>query len=86
MHKKIVVENTLQSHIDFLEKSGYDVHKLYKNENLYNITSSKYDGIIVNDLNEISSGENINYKTNSPVIEAKGKTPEQVYDILNSTR
>ena len=85
MHKKIVVENSLQNHIDFLEKSGYDVHKLYKNENLYNITSSKYAGIIVDDLSKIGSESNTNNKTNAPIIEAKGKTPEQVYDILNST-
>ncbi|MGF7060359.1 YkuS family protein [Brassicibacter mesophilus] len=82
MNRKIVVENTLTSHIDFLEKSGYDVHKLYKNENLNNITSFDYDGIVISDKNNIDLNTGKDYRTGAPIIEAKNKTPEEVYNIL----
>lgn len=84
MDKKIVVENTLQSHIDFLEKSGYDVHKLYRNKNLNNITSFDYDGIVVNDTREINLESGKDYRTGAPIIEAKGKSPEEIFNILRS--
>ncbi|WP_425447683.1 YkuS family protein [Dethiothermospora halolimnae] len=84
MEKKVVVENTLKSHIDFLENSGYDVHKLYKNKNLNNITSFDYDGIVVSDTNKTNMSSSTDYRTGAPIIEAKNKTPEEVYNILRS--
>lgn len=82
MDKKVVVENTLQSHIDFLEKSGYDVHKLYKNQNINNIESFNYDAIVVSSMSEGFSGGH--GRPSAPVIEAKGKTPEEVFNILRT--
>lgn len=84
MNKKVVVENTLKSHIDFLERSGYDVHKLYKNENLNNIISFEYDGIVINDLDQINTDSSTDYRPGAPVIEAKDKSPEEVFNILRS--
>lgn len=82
MDKKVVVENTLKSHIDFLEKSGYDVHKLYKNENVNKIESFDYDGIVVSNMKDIPMGSNS--RPSAPVIEAEGKTPEEIFNILRS--
>lgn len=84
MNKKIVVESTLKSHIDYLEQGGYEVHKLYKNENLNNITSFDYDGIVVEDLSNINMETSTSYRPGAPVVEAKDKTPEEVFNILRS--
>ncbi len=84
MNKKVVVENTLKSHIDYLEDSGYDVHKLYRKENVNNITSFEYDCIVVNDLSNINLNSSTDYRPSAPIIEAKGKTPEEVFNILRS--
>ncbi|WP_176461732.1 YkuS family protein [Anaeromicrobium sediminis] len=83
MDKKVVVENTLKPYIDILEESGYDVHKLYKNENANKIESTKYDGVVVSSAKNIPMGHNS--KINVPIIEAEGKTPEEVLNILIST-
>ncbi len=82
IEKKVVVENTLKSHIDFLEKSGYDVHKLYKNENVNNIESFQYDGIVVSSMKNVPMGAGS--RPSAPIIEAEGKTPEEVFNILRS--
>lgn len=84
MNKKVVVENSLKSHIDYLQQSGYDVHRLYKNKNVNNITSFEYDGIVVNDLSDINMDSSTDFRPGSPIIEAKGKTPEEVYNLLRS--
>ncbi|EOD01553.1 YkuS family protein [Caldisalinibacter kiritimatiensis] len=82
MNNKIVVENTLNSHIDFLKNSGYDVHKLYQNKNLNNIQSNVYDAIVISSLaNTPMSSNNL---PNTPIIEAEGKTPEEVYDMIKT--
>ncbi len=84
MSKKIVVENILTPHIEFLKDSGYDVYTLYKNENLNQITSSEYKAIIVSGLDRFSTDE-ANYNSPSaPIIEAKGQTPEEIYNLLES--
>lgn len=80
MEKKVVVENTLKPYIEFLEESGYDVHKLYKNENASRIESTKYDGVVVSSTKSIPIKRNS--KLNVPIIEAEGKTPKEVLDIL----
>lgn len=82
MDKKVVVENTLQSHIDFLEQCGYDVHKLYKNENVGNIESFNYDAIVVSSMKNVPMGATS--RPSAPIIEAEGKTPEEVFNILRA--
>lgn len=82
MNKKVVVDNTLTSHIDYLKDAGYDVHKLYKNENVNLITSFDYDGIVIADKNNVDLNAGNDYRTGAPIIEAKNKTPEEVYNIL----
>lgn len=82
MDKKVVVENTLKSHIDFLEKCGYDVHKLYKNENVNNIESFDYDAIVISSMKNVPMEGTS--RPSAPIIEAEGKTPEEVFNILRT--
>lgn len=84
MHKKVVVENTLPSYIEYFQKSGYDVHRLYLNKNVDNISSKDYDGIIVTDLNSHNLASQGNRGFDIPIIEAKGKSPEEVYNMVKS--
>jgi len=84
MDKRVVVENTLESYISFLEDAGYDVHKLYKNENVNSISSFDYDGIVISDSSSLSLSHTEGNRPSAPIIEAKGKTPEEVFNILRS--
>ncbi|RKD30605.1 YkuS family protein [Thermohalobacter berrensis] len=83
-YKKIVVENTLEPYIEYLKNNGYDVHKLYLNKNANNITSPEYEAIILSNKNKMNTTQgNIN---NLPVIETKGKSPQDVYNELRNLR
>lgn len=83
MTRKVVVENTLDSYINYFKKSGYDVHKLYVKENIGNVMNSDYDGIIIEDINKVTPELHPNYINAAPIIEAKGKTPKDVYSLLS---
>lgn len=84
MTKKVVVENILTPHIEYLKEVGYDVYTLYKNSNLNDITSPEYEAIIVSGIdNLITDGSNYN-RPSAPIIEAKGQTPEEIHSILES--
>ncbi len=84
MSKKVVVENTLTSYIDYLEQSGYDVYTLYKNDNIDKISSPEYKAIIVSGLDILSTKDAQFNNPPVPIIEAKGQTPEEVYNLLES--
>ncbi|MCR2045232.1 YkuS family protein [Anaerosalibacter massiliensis] len=84
MEKKVVVENNLTPYIDFLKDSGYDVYTLYKNKNLEKINSPEYSAIVVSGIDVLSTS-GANYENPQvPIIEAKGKTPEEIYDLLEN--
>lgn len=82
--KKVVVENTLTPYKDYLKDYGYDVYTLYNNENLNNITTSEYKAIIVSGIDVLSTVDASYNNPPAPIIEAKGKTPEEIYDLLES--
>ena len=82
--KKVVVENTLTPYKEYLEDSGYNVYTLYNNENLNNITTSEYKAIIVSGIDVLSTVDASYNNPPAPIIEAKGKTPEEIYDLLES--
>ncbi|KGG80790.1 YkuS family protein [Caloranaerobacter azorensis] len=77
MKKKIAVEDGLKNMRDFLSSRGYDVENLSNTKN--NLDS--YDAVIV-------SGQDSNFMgmydsvTKKPVIDATGKSPQDVYDQL----
>lgn len=84
MKNKVVVENILTPYIDHLESSGYDVYTLYRNDNLKNITSDEYKAVVVSGLDVLSTSD-ANYEHPPvPVIEARGYTPEEVQNIIES--
>lgn len=83
-NKKVVVENTLTPYIDYLKDSGYDVNTLYKNENINYITSPEYKAIIVSGIDVLSTTDASYMSPPIPIIEAKGKTPEEIKNILET--
>lgn len=83
-NKKVVVENILTPYKDYLKDNGYDVYTLYNNENLNNITTSDYKAIVVSGLDVLSTIDASYSKPPVPIIETKGKTPEEVYNLLES--
>ena len=84
MNRKVVVENTLTPYIDYFKSSGYDVHTLYKNSNIKNITSTEYDAIIVSGMDVLSIKETSFQNPPIPIIEIRGQTPEEVYNMVES--
>mgnify|MGYP001033809897 CR=1 FL=1 len=84
MKKKIVVENTLTPYIEHLRSLGYDVYTLYKNSNLENITSDEYKAIVVSGLDVLSTSGATHNKPPAPIIEVKGRTPEEIHSIIEN--
>lgn len=86
MDKKVVVESSLRDHIEYLEKYGYQVDTINKPEDINNVESFDYDAVVVSSLSSSSLnsslGEGSSSRPSAPVVEAKGKTPEEVYNIL----
>lgn len=81
MDRRVVVENSLKDHIEFLEKSGYQVEKIDKPEDANNVQSFDYDAIVLSNMNDLST-EIPAFRSSAPIVEAKNKTPEEVYNIL----
>lgn len=81
--KKVVVENTLKPYIDHLERNGYDVYTLYKNENINNITSTDYEAIVISGMDDLSLNEVSHSNPPVPIIDASGKSPDDILNILN---
>ena len=84
LSNKVVVENTLTPYIEYLKNLGYDVYTLYKNSNLENITSDQYKAIVVSGLDVLSTSGATHNNPPVPIIEAKGYTPEEVQNIIES--
>ncbi|NLW40549.1 MAG: YkuS family protein [Tissierellia bacterium] len=84
MKEKIVVENTLTPYIEHLRSLGYDVYTLYKNSNIENITSDEYKAIVVSGLDVLASSDSSGKNPPIPVVEARGKTPEEIHQIIQN--
>ncbi|NLY77776.1 MAG: hypothetical protein GX080_06785 [Tissierellia bacterium] len=84
MNKKIVVENTLTPFIDYLKSVGYDVYTLNRNVNLKNISTDEYKAIIVSGLDTLSEREAHFNNPPVPIIEAKGRTPQEVQSMIEN--
>lgn len=84
MKRKVVVENILTPHIDYLKSHGYDVYTLYKNYNLQNIVSDEYEAIVVSGLDQLGINQAEFNKPNATIIEATGLTPEEVHSIIEN--
>ncbi|WP_236913491.1 YkuS family protein [Clostridium sp. Cult2] len=84
MSNKVVVENTLTPFIDHLKSLGYDVYTLYKNSNIENITSDEYKAIVVSGLDVLGTSGATHKNPPVPIIEASGRTPEEVHSIIES--
>ena len=82
MNKKVVVENNLSPFIEHLKSAGYDVTTLNKNVNLSNITTDEYRAIVVSGLDTLSKREAHHNKPPVQIIEAKGRTPQEVESII----
>ncbi len=86
MGKKIAIENSLHDYIDFFEKSGYEVNKILGAEDAGNIQSSEYDAVVISDMEdgslELSTFLRSGGRDSAPVIEANGRTPEEILDMI----
>ncbi len=86
MGRRIAIENSLHDYIDFFEKSGYEVNKILGAEDAGNIQSSDCDAVIISDTEdgslELSTFLRSGGPAIAPVIDATGKTPEEVFDII----
>lgn len=84
MKEKVVVENILTPYIEYLKDKGYDVYTLNKNSNIENIISDEYKAIVVSGLDVLA----INYAGYNnppvPIVEARGRTPEEVHNVIES--
>lgn len=79
--KRVAVESSLTDHIAFLESSGYEVERLNNPMDSNNNESFNLDAIVVSSLDNAQM-ENPSYRPSAPVVEAKGKSPEEVFNIL----
>lgn len=79
--KRVVVENSLKDHIEFLEKSGYEVEKIQKPEDVHKVQSFDYDAVVVSSIDDVPMGAT-SFRVTTPVVEAKDKTPEEIFNIL----
>jgi len=84
MKNKVVVENTLTPFIEHLKRVGYDVYTLNKTTNLTNITTDEYKAIIVSGLDTLSERQSSFNNPPVPIIEARGRTPQEVQSIIES--
>jgi hypothetical protein len=81
MAKKIGVEPDLTPVKDYLTEKGYDVVSI--NDSTSDITSNKYDAIVVTGLNKDFMGiEDTSFK--GKVINASGLTPPEVEDQIKN--
>ncbi|MFW5648959.1 MAG: YkuS family protein [Candidatus Alkaliphilus sp. MAG34] len=88
MGRKIAIEASLHDYIDFFEESGYEVNKILGAEDAGNIQSSECDAVIISDTKdgslELSTFLRSGGPASAPVIDATGKTPEEIFDMLGS--
>ena len=86
MDKRIAVEDSLQDYIAFLEKSGYEVDRIHSPADANMV--QYYDAVVVSVVDESSMGKSTFAQTSgrpsAPTVEARGKTPEEVFNILRT--
>lgn len=88
MDKKVAIEASLHDHISFLEDSGYEIEKIDNSVDANSIQSFDYDAVVVHEMDD-SSIDEANFagtsgRSSAPIVEAKDKTPEEVFNILRS--
>lgn len=84
MTNKVVVENNLTPFIEHLKSVGYDVSTLNKNVNLSNISTDEYKAIVVSGVDILSKGEATHNNPPVQIIEAKGRTPKEVENMIEN--
>lgn len=90
MNKKIGVEGSLKNVKDFLEKKGYEVDTLdtpllaFSDDTHYEEDENYYDAIVISGQSQNFMG-NSRRLTESKVIDASGKTPDEVYEQIQNT-
>ena len=79
MKKRVVVEEALESVKNYLSSQGYQVSQLNNN----NKDLSNCDAIVVSGQDDNFMGI-MNTTTKAPVINATGKTPEEIYHQIET--
>lgn len=86
--KRIAVEGSLHEYIKFLEESGYEVDKIGSSADANMVHDFDYDAVVVFDMDDSSMEESIfsqsSGRSSAPIVEARGKTPEEVFNILRT--
>lgn len=86
MDKRVAVEDSLQDYIEFLEKSGYEVDRIQSPADANMVQSFDYDAVVVSVVDESAMRKSTFFQTSdrpsAPIVEARGKTPEEVFNIL----
>jgi len=80
--QKIAIEENLLPFKDYLADKGYRVESINFSKEYSNRTD-KFDAFVITGMKTNFLGIN-DTNTKAVVIDAKGKTPEQVYDELKS--
>lgn len=81
MDKRIIIDNSLSDHISFLEQSGYKVEKVNDFNDTSSMQSFNYDAIVVANKESFPM-DATSYRPGAPIVEAKDKTPEELFNIL----
>ncbi|MDI9475842.1 MAG: YkuS family protein [Natronincolaceae bacterium] len=88
MDKRVAVEDSLQDYIEFLEKSGYEVDRIQSPADANMVQSFDYDAVVVSVVDESAMRKSTFFQTSdrpsAPIVEARGKTPEEVFNILRT--
>lgn len=79
MKRKVAVEDGLKNVSSYLQNQGCDVCSLKSSESNFD----KYDAIVVSGQDKDFLGME-DTMTNSSVIDARGKTPEEIYSQLQN--
>lgn len=88
MDKKVAVESSLKDYIDFLERCGYQVDRIDQARDANRVQGFDYDAVVVSSISnssmESTSFEKTSSRPSAPIVEAEGKTPEEVFNILRA--
>ncbi|HZJ76217.1 MAG TPA: YkuS family protein [Oscillospiraceae bacterium] len=88
MDKRVAVEDSLHEHIKFLEKSGYEVDRIKSPADANIVHDFDYDAVVVSNMDDSSMEKSIfsqsGGRASAPIVEARGKTPEEVFNILRT--
>lgn len=82
MNRRIAVDNSLEEHIQFLEQSGYQIQRIHNLQDTRQLHSFNYDTIVVANAEDIPL-DSTSFRPGAPVIEAKNKSPQEIFNILS---